>query len=271
VRPSAARGGTTLALGAGVVALVLAFLVIGRERETAGPPSRAADAAPAVGATYAAPGAAAAPPGEAAGSTWLSAASQVIGSQRAALVEQLRTSRDARDALRLFDLLDACMEFRHGRSTDADACDGLSDAALAGREDALQRAVDGRAAGAVVRLFYAGTDGAVQDDPGDPRRDAMRARLEPLLADAIQHGDVEALSAGMFEYQVGADFPRDPVRALTYVTVAMDIERERGRGSSGLALQAARLSSELTAQQRAVALAQAQQLFAQAFRGKPAQ
>ena len=46
---------------------------------------------------------------------------------------------------------------------------------------------------------------------------AWRARLEPLLLDAIHQGDIPALGAAMLEYDIGIDFPRDPSRALTYV------------------------------------------------------
>lgn len=269
----AARGGTTLALGAGLVALVLAFLLIGRDRDanvSSAPPVDGAARVEAAGRPNV-EGSGDGRPTAPDGAAWLSSATDAIGAQRAALIAQLRASRDATDAMRLYGLLDDCLDYRQHRSTDAAACEGVSGEALAARMDALQRAVEGHAPGAVARLYEAGPDGDFQHDPGNRQRDAWRARLEPLLADAIRHGDITALGAGMLEYDIGIDFPRDPVRALTYVTVAMNVERERGRDISGLALQAARLSSEITSQQRTVAVAEAKRLFEEGYRGKPSQ
>lgn len=277
MKPARARRPTATAWKAGVALLVLAAGVaagLAALRGEDGRASRPDDVAPSGSPT--APAAVAVPdPGAAAtrrGVTgWLAAATDAIGAQRAARLAQLRASRDPADALRLFDLLEACREVRQGRSDDAAACDGVTDADLAGRLDALQRAVEGRAPGAVAKLYEAGPDGDYQHDPGQARHDAWRARLEPLLGDAIRHGDIPALGAAMLEYDIGIDFPRDPSRALTYVLVAMDIEHEQGRDASGLALQAARLSAELTTQQRGIASLDAQRLFVDAFQGKPAQ
>ncbi len=202
---------------------------------------------------------------------WLSSATTAIAGQRAALVARLAASHDPADALRLFALLDDCREVREGRSHDPAPCDGISDAALAGRAAALERAVDGRARGAVARLYEAGPDGDGLHDPDNRSRLAWRARLEPLLRDAIAQGDIPALGAAMLEYDIGIDFPRDPVRALTYFTVALQLERAQGRNADGLVLHTTQLAAELTPQQRAVALAAAERLFADAFQGKPAQ
>jgi hypothetical protein len=97
-------------------------------------------------------------------------------------------------------------------------------------------------------------------------------RLPPLLDSAIRHGDIAALGAGMLEYGIGIDVPRDPLRAYTYVQVAMRIEQGRGHDASGLGAQAARLAAELTPPQREIGDAAAQRLFQDAGWGaEPAQ
>ena len=268
--------GRLLVIGTGGLALALALLLAGRAWD--GDPGRptgrdASDPATAQAGPATGPGSvddgAAVSGGARDGprpASWLASATGAIGAQRTALIDSMHGTHDPHAALRVFDLLEACLDFRNGRSHEADACDGVSDAALADRWDALAAAIQGHAPGAVARLYYA-SDG----DPFDPRREALRKRLEPLLVDAIDHGDIEALSAGLFEYQVGANLRRDPARALVYVTVAIDIERQRGGDTAALAGQAARLATELSDPQRVVALATAERLFVDAYQGKPAQ
>jgi len=269
VTKARARSGRTSAVEAGGVALALALVAgtvfMSTRHEADAPGTGRADGDGVLAPSRVSPTAAAGAGALPGPMPWLSAATDAIGAQRAALVAQLRASSSPIDALRLFGLLEDCREVRQGSSNDVAACSGISDEAMAGRLDALQRAVRGRAPGAVARLYEAGPAGDFQHDPARAQGDAWRARLEPLLVDAIRQGDIPALGAAMLEYDIGIDFPRDPMRALTYVLVATHIERAQGRDVSGLALQAARLSGELTPQQRSIAATDAQRLFLDAF------
>jgi len=151
-------------------------------------------------------------------------------------IERLGESQDARDALKAFNLLRTCRDFRlahrffRARSDEEveHHCGDITQAQLRDMGRHLDRALAAGAPGARLAQFLGGPPGRQLDDivnnPDDPAyAEWKRTMYAALNADARKTGDPATLMLLSASHEMGSIYDKDPVLALAYHLALLEV------------------------------------------------